>query len=118
MDTAEHTHHRAELPPAIATYQAAHDRRDVPTALAQFTPDAVVSDDGHTYEGTAGVEAFLRSAAAEYTFTRTLLGAEETGPDRWLVTNHIEGDFPGGTVDLRYEFRLTGGRIAQLTIAP
>ena len=48
----------AVLPSAIAVYQDAHDGRDVPTALAQFTPDAVVTDEGHTYRGTAGVETF------------------------------------------------------------
>ena len=35
-----------------------------------------------------------------------------------MVTNHLEGDFPGGTVDLRYRFRLAGDRIARLDIAP
>jgi hypothetical protein len=106
------------LPPVIATYQAAHDRRDVATALAQFTADAIVTDDGHTYEGRAGVESFVRTAAAAYTFTRTLLAAEETAPGSWLVTNHLEGDFPGGVVDLRYEFHLTDGHISALHIAP
>jgi len=110
--------HRVDLPQVIATYQAAHDRRDVSTARAQFTADATVVDDGHTYEGSAGVESFLRTAAAEYTFTRTLIAAEEQAPDRWLVTNHLQGDFPGGDVDLSYEFRLTNGLIARLTIAP
>ena len=106
------------LPDAIATYQAAHDRRDVATALAQFTSDAVVIDDGHTFHDRAGVDEFLRTAAAEYTFTRTLLSADQIAPDQWLVTNHLAGDFPGGVVDLRSEFRLTDGLIAQLRIAP
>ena len=107
-----------DIPQAIAAYQAAHDRRDVATALSQFASDATVVDDGQTYVGSAGVETFLRSAAAEYTFTRTLVSAEEIAPDHWLVTNHLEGDFPGGQVDLAYEFRLVDGLIAHLTIAP
>jgi ketosteroid isomerase-like protein len=108
----------ANLPEVIATYQAAHDRRDVATALDQFAIDAVVVDEGHTYRGIKGVESFLRTAAAEYTYTRTLLSAEETAPDQWLVTNHLEGDFPGGVVDLRYEFRVADGLISHLRIAP
>ena len=107
-----------EVPNAITAYQAAHDRRDVATALAQFDLAARVVDDGRTYEGSSGVEEFLRSAASEYTYTRTLVTAEEVGPDRWRVTNHLEGNFPGGQVDLSYEFQLAGGRIASLTIAP
>ena len=54
----------------------------------------------------------------EYTFTRTLLGAEPLDDGRWLVRNHLEGDFPGGAVDLRYEFALTDGLISRLVIAP
>jgi hypothetical protein len=106
------------LPKSISAYQMAHDRRDIPTALAQFADDASVVDDGRTYDGIAGVESFLRTAASEYTFTRTLVSAVEIAPDHWIVTNHLEGDFPGGEVDLTYEFRLANGLITHLTIAP
>ncbi len=108
----------ADLPQAIAAYQAAHDRGDISAALEQFTHDATVVDDGHSYDGIAAVESFLRTAASEYTFTRTLVSAEEIAHDHWSVTNHLEGDFPGGQVDLNYEFRLDDGLIRQLTIAP
>jgi ketosteroid isomerase-like protein len=106
------------IPPAIVAYQAAHDRRDVATALAQFTPDATVVDDGRTYTGAAAVESFLRTAASEYTYTRTVVSAEDIETDRWLVTNHLEGDFPGGQVDLSYEFRLDGELITRFVIGP
>lgn len=108
----------APVPKAIATYQAAHDRRDIATALAQFAADASVVDDGRTYDGISGVEAFLSTAASEYTYTRTLLSAAEIAPDQWRITNHLEGDFPGGQVDLSYEFRLADGLITRLIIAP
>jgi hypothetical protein len=32
------------------------------------------------------------------------------------VRTHLEGNFPGGTVDLRYRFGLRDGRIAELRI--
>lgn len=108
----------SRVPQAVAAYQAAHDRRDVATALAQFTDDATIVDDGTTYDGIAGVETFLRTAASEYTYTRTLLSADERAPGHWLVTNHLEGDFPGGQVDLAYEFHLNDGLISRLVIAP
>ena len=106
------------VPQAISMYQAAHDRRDVPTALAQFTADASVVDDGRTFEGIIGVESFLRNAGSEYTYTRTLVAAEETSPDCWRIINHLEGNFPGGQVDLSYEFHIKDGLIARLIIAP
>jgi hypothetical protein len=108
----------AKVPQAVEAFQAAHDRRDIPTALAQFADGARVVDDGRIYDGIAGVESFLRTAASEYTFTRTLVSAVEIAPDHWIVTNHLDGDFPGGHVDLAYEFRLASGVITHLTIAP
>ena len=106
------------VPNAITKYQAAHDSRDVATALAQFTVDACVIDDGKTYEGVDGVETFLRKAGSEYTYTRTLISAEEVAANCWRVTNRLEGNFPGGQVDLTYEFQLEGELIARLIIAP
>ena len=106
------------LPPVISDYQDAHDRHDASAALAQFAADAVVTDDGHTYNGTDEIDTFIRTAASEYTFTRTLVDAAEIAPGEWNVTNRLEGDFPGGTVDLRYRFCLDGDRIARLDIAP
>ena len=54
--------HQTDVPSSITIYQAAHDRRDVPTAVAQFAADARVVDDGRTYEGISGVESFVRNA--------------------------------------------------------
>jgi hypothetical protein len=34
------------------------------------------------------------------------------------VVHHLEGDFPGGSVDLRYQYTIRGGLISALTIAP
>lgn len=108
----------AELPEVVSRYQAAHDRRDTETALAAFRPDATVVDDGHTYRGANEIRRWLATAASEYTFTRTLLSAEAGDDGSWVVVNHLEGDFPGGVVDLRYRFVLRGDLIAELVIAP
>jgi RimJ/RimL family protein N-acetyltransferase len=108
----------AEVPTCITMYQAAHDQRDVMTALAQFANDACVVDDGKTYEGISGVETFLRKAGSEYTYTRTLISAQEMTTERWRVTNRLEGNFPGGQVDLSYVFDLLDGLITRLVIAP
>lgn len=86
--------------------------------LATLAPDATITDDGHRFDGHDEIEAWLTGVTSEYTFTRTLASAEATGEDTWLVVNHIEGNFPGGQVDLRYAFRLADGLIAELTIAP
>jgi hypothetical protein len=107
-----------EIPSVIAEYQAAHDRHDIAVALATFTEDAVVRDEDQDWAGVDQIRQWLVKTSTEYTFTRTLLGVEPTGIDSWLVRNRLEGNFPGGVVDLRYEFKLDGELIARLAIAP
>ncbi len=107
-----------ELPDVVSRYQQAHDRRDTDAALATFSEDAHVADDGKEYRGSDEIRGWLDTAAAEFTFTRTLVSTALTGDDTWLVVNHLAGDFPGSPVDLRYRFVLEDGRITELEIAP
>jgi hypothetical protein len=108
----------SEMPDVVAQYQDAHDRRDVESALAAFTTNATVRDDGHEYHGSDEIRDWLARASTEFTYTRTLTGADAIDSNSWLVTNHLEGDFPGGVVDLRYRFVLADGLISELEIAP
>jgi ketosteroid isomerase-like protein len=112
------TNHAIELPQAIATYQSAHDVHDIDRAMATFTSDAVVEDEDQQWVGADQIRSWLRKTSSEYTYTRTLLGVEALTPDSWLVRNRLDGNFPGGTVELRYEFTLDGDLISKLTIAP
>jgi hypothetical protein len=107
-----------ELPDVVARYFAAHDQRDTEAALRSFVSDATVKDDGHEYHGRDQIRDWLSRASVEFTYTRTLKDAQHVEHDQWLVTNHLEGNFPGGTVDLRYRIALTGDLISELDIAP
>ena len=55
------------------------------------------------------------STWARWPGDRSLVDHAEAGG---AATNHLEGDFPEGHVDLAYEFRLADGRITHLAIAP
>jgi ketosteroid isomerase-like protein len=107
-----------DLPHIISTYQHAHDLHDTDAAIAAFSPDATVIDDGSTYTGTDEIRAWLDRTANEYTYARTLTGIDDHGDGAYTVRNHLDGDFPGGQVDLRYRFELSDGRIRSLHIAP
>jgi hypothetical protein len=109
---------RSQLPAVVTSYQSAHDRHDVDTALATFAQDAVVHDEDQDWAGRERIRQWLVKTSTEYTFTRTILGAERAGTDSWLVRNRLEGNFPGGIVDLRYEFTVDHGLISRLSIAP
>ena len=107
-----------QLPATIRGYLAAHLAGDTDTALRAFAPTAVVVDDGRAYRGTEEIRGFLATAGSEFTYTTTLVGAERTDDTHWVAVNHLEGDFPGGVVDLRYRFVLAGDLVAELVIAP
>jgi hypothetical protein len=49
---------------------------------------------------------------------KSILGSESVAADRYLVTARLEGNFPGGTANLKYEFAVEGDRISHLIIAP
>ncbi|GAA1849855.1 nuclear transport factor 2 family protein [Asanoa iriomotensis] len=99
------------LPPAIAGYLSGADARF-------FTADAVVRDDGHTYRGTEEIRDWLGRVSGEYTWTATPTGSIKLDDLRYEVRQHLEGDFPGGVVDLRYRFTLRGDLVSELVIEP
>ena len=106
------------VPDVVRRYFDAHDRRDTDAALSAFAPDARVFDDGHEYRGSDAIRDWLARASTEFTYTRRFLHAGEEEPNLWLVRNRLEGNFPGGVVDLGYRFALVDGLIADLVIAP
>ncbi|MDH2428393.1 nuclear transport factor 2 family protein [Sphaerisporangium sp. TRM90804] len=108
------------LPAAITAYLAAHRHDDIPAQLSLFAADATVVDDGHTHTGLTAIAAWADHSAGAYTYTITPIAAErpaESDGD-YTVTQHLAGDFPGGTVDLRFRFTLLDGLIRRLVIEP
>lgn len=105
------------LPAVITRYLAAHLARDLDPAMACYTDDAVAVDEGHTYRGRREIRDWLGRAIAG-SHTVTLLPANRVDDEHYVVVHHLEGDFPGGVVDLRFRFTLRDGRIAELVIEP
>jgi len=116
-DTAR-TMDPVDLPEPVTSYLAAHRIHDVERAIATFAPDAAVTDEGQTHTGRDAIRTWMSRAAAEYTYTIELTGVVSTGDGRYDVTQHLEGDFPGGQVDLHFRFTVHDGAIARLTIEP
>lgn len=105
-------------PPAIERYFENDSRRDVEAILALFRRDAVVIDDGRTWQGSADIRAWQRGPASQYEYTVTVLGIEATGDETYVVSCRLDGNFPGGSAELRFRFILSGGLIDRLEIAP
>ncbi|MGW5452732.1 nuclear transport factor 2 family protein [Nocardia sp. NPDC003979] len=105
------------LPDNIKTFMTALSTPEDGRAAATFTTDAVVTDDGRTYTGRDEIRAWLTASAGEYTYTSQFTGATMT--DATVdVGQHLEGNFPGGVVDLHYRFTLDGTSISRLVIEP
>jgi hypothetical protein len=97
------------LPDNVKKFMTALDARQGARAITVFTADAVVTDEGHDHSG--------RVNESEYTYTSEFTGATATGTTA-DVTQHLEGNFPGGVVDLHYRFTLDGALINRLVIEP
>jgi ketosteroid isomerase-like protein len=117
-DSGTTDHASAAIPEVIRRYQDAHDGHDTEAALSAFAADARVVDEDQDFHGLDEIRSWLTTAANEYTFTRSFVSADAISADTWIVVNHLEGNFPGGAVDLRYQFVLGGDLIAELVIAP
>jgi len=113
-----HTIAPSDLPETITRYLRAHHDHDTATAVTAFTSDAAVTDDGRTYRGTTAIEQWLNRSATEFTYTIELTDAQQIEPAHYVATHHLEGNFPGGSVDLRYQFSLRDDLIERLVIEP
>ena len=110
------------LPPAIWRYFTAADVGNLDALIDCFAEDAVVTDEDRTWHGHAEIRRWREDVATVYEYTLEVLGAEpggQAGGTEWHhVQTHLEGNFPGGTVDLAYRFGLRDGSIASLEIVP
>ena len=104
------------LPKPIAAYFAAD--RTAGEAVSQcFAENAVVKDEGHTYNGRAAIKKWKDESAAKYQYTCEQLACEDKDC-KIVVTCRLTGHFPGSPADLRFAFELTGEQIVSLEIAP
>ncbi len=105
-----------DWPDPIAAYFAA-DRLG-PDAVARcFSTDAVVKDEGRSVTGRDAIRQWKAAAGTAYRYVSQPLAIQSTDVLH-VVTSRVTGDFPGSPVDLRYHFRLAGGLITSLEIAP
>ncbi|GAA2011260.1 nuclear transport factor 2 family protein [Microbacterium ulmi] len=119
MNTSYAPYEPALLPDAVTRYlQRSGENPDREAVASAFATDAVVEDAGSTYTGVSEIRDWIAGSSAEYTYTTTHIGQQQIGDAEWIVVGHLEGDFPGGTVDLRFHFTLEGDRIRSLVIAP
>lgn len=104
------------VPEVITRYIAAQTTHDFDTLLTLFADDAVVIDEGRTRRGASEIRAWRENAATAYQYTTELRGVTASPEGKYLARVHLEGNFPGGTVDLSYHFTIDGDTICELEI--
>jgi hypothetical protein len=100
----------------IAAYFTA-DKVDSEAVAQCFTENAVVKDEGHTYQGRAAIKKWKADASTKFQYTCEPFACEEKD-GRTVVTCRLTGNFPGSPVDLRFFFELEGEKIASLEVIP
>lgn len=106
------------VPKIVKRYFELDAERDVDGIVALFSDDATVIDEGEARDGPDAIRGWRTGAASEYEYTTTVTGSEAFGDDRYRVTARLEGNFPGGVVDLNHDFTIARDRIRRLEIAP
>ena len=107
-----------ELPDPVRRYFDVVDGDDPEALVALMSSDVVVVDDGATWLGHDGVREWRAKVVRQWDYTTELTGVRSPGPSTYVVTAHLEGNFPGGEVDLYYSFVLADDVIARLEISP
>lgn len=102
------------LPPPIEAYFKA-DRLGSMSIMECFAPNAVVKDEKHTYQGTKEIRGWREQVASKYSYTCEPLSLTQEG-ERFGVICHVEGNFPGSPVVLRFRFCTDSDKITSLEI--
>jgi hypothetical protein len=103
------------LPQPVAAYIQAANDHDSTAFIATFTDDALVTDDGHSYRGTAAILAWNEHNVREYAVSMLVTEVVPQGAET-AVTAQVSGTFDGSPATFRYTFTCAGGKIARLHI--
>jgi hypothetical protein len=104
-----------QLPVPIERYvQIANS--DTPEAVPEcFAPDAIVRDEGQSYEGVAAIRNWMAATKKKYGHTITPLELAERDGESVLKAR-LAGSFPGSPITVNFNFVLAGGKIRLLAI--
>jgi hypothetical protein len=56
--------------------------------------------------------------ASKYDYSTTIASIDRIDEGHYRASGRIDGNFPGGTAELKWDFVISEGRISRLEIAP
>ena len=105
-------------PDVVKRYFDADAQRDIDAIVALFSDDATVIDEGQERRGASEIRDWQTGPASQYQYTVTITSEDPLDEDRFRVTARLDGNFPGGTANLNFDFTVAGDLISHLKIAP
>ena len=102
----------------VSRYFAFDASRDIEAVLSLFSDDAVVFDEGREWRGSAEIRRWRLGPASKYEYTTTVETIDAIDGTHSRASGRIDGNFPGGTAQLTWDFSTIGGLISRLEIAP
>jgi SnoaL-like domain len=101
-------------PQIVSRYFEADASRDVEAILALFTDDATVTDEGGTWRGKPEIRDWRLGPVSKYEYTTTVARIDRLDDNHYRASGHIDGNFPGATAHLKWDFMLVEGLIGRL----
>ena len=103
------------LPAPIEHYVRIANSGALETVPECFAPDAIVRDEGQTYEGVAAIKSWMAATKKKYRHTITPLELTERD-DQSVLEAQLAGSFPGSPITVSFSFVLAGDKIRSLEI--
>ncbi len=101
------------LPNIITALVNAQNQYDSHSYAECFTDNAVVFDEGKTYNGKPEIENWISEANNEY---KTIMKPLNYDEKKNILSAEISGTFPGSPAILKYHFEFNNGLIQSLKI--
>jgi hypothetical protein len=101
-------------PDVVNRYFETLNSTDRDGLVALFTPGAVVIDEGQTWRGASEIRSWVDKVAFKFQYTAEVLGLETASDDNYVAHVRLEGNFPGGVVELNVRFDVDGNQIRRL----
>ena len=105
------------VPDAVKRYFDLGANGEIEGVVALFADDAIVIDEGQTLRGTGEIRAWQTGPASQYEYTTTIRAIRSLDENSLRLVGYLEGNFPGGTAELNFDFHLDGDHITYLKIA-
>ena len=104
-----------QLPAPIERYIQIENSGALEAVPECFATDAIVHDEGQTFEGVAAIKNWMVAAKKKYGHTVAPLEFAEGGGQSVLKAR-LAGSFPGSPITVNFSFVLAGGKIHSLEI--